>query len=192
MKTFTREKYPFFCLFLLEKYVVEKSSNQVEIYCWLEHPAIKMAWDIPVFTRLNWGNESINITPQTLTPPSRVGSGLCTQATRQAPSSSTHTLHLYAGRAGSSPAQPLCWSVAKNIPAPQALLCAFTESHCVAHSNTCTYFSMVSLDGTSRSLSVQMSSCCWSLSREISEHERELSMLTQTSDWCDSAAVTWF
>lgn len=68
-----------------------------------------------------------------------------------------HTLHLYPGWAGSSPAQPLCWSEAKNIPAPQTQLCAFTDSHCVAHSNTCTYFSMASLASTTRSLSVHMS-----------------------------------
>ena len=68
-----------------------------------------------------------------------------------------HTLHLYPGRAGSGPAQPLCWSEAKNIPAPQTQLCAFTDSHCVARSNTCTYFSMVSLASTTRSLSVHMS-----------------------------------
>lgn len=65
-----------------------------------------------------------------------------------------HTLHLYPGWAGSSPAQPRCWSEVKNIPAPQTQLCAFTDSHCVAHSNTCTYFSMVSISNTTQSLSV--------------------------------------
>lgn len=130
---------------------------------------IRMTWDILMFTRLKWGNKYTNIAPQTLTPPSRVRSGPWTQATTQAPNSGPHTASL-----SSSQAQPLCWSEAKNIPAPQDRLCAFTESHCVPHSNTCTYFSMVSLDSTTCP-SLHTRVCCLSPSGEIREHKSELS-----------------
>ncbi len=93
-----------------------------------------------------------------------------------------HTLHLYPGRAGSSPAQPLCWSEAKNIPAPQTQLCAFTDSHCVAHRNTCTYFSMVSLASTTRSLSVHMS-CVLLKSESGNQRAQERAQHVRTELW---------
>lgn len=55
---------------------------------------MKLSGDIPVFTRLNWGIACLNITPQTLTPPSRGRSALWTQATTKAPSSGAHTASL--------------------------------------------------------------------------------------------------
>lgn len=104
-----------------------------------------MAGDIPVFTRLHRGNGRINRTPQTLTPPSRVGSGLWTQATTKAPSSGPHTASL-CRQSGQQPSPAsLLIRGEKYPPAPQAPLCARTESHCVAHGNTCTYFSVASL-----------------------------------------------
>lgn len=133
--------------------------NHVEIYYGTYIQPWKQLGDIPVFTRLNWGNERMNITPPPPNHPSLppvVGQAYGRRPPHRHPAV-VHTLHLYPGRAGSGPAQPLCWSEAKNIPAPQTQLCAFTDSHCVARSNTCTYFSMVSLASTTRSLSVHMS-----------------------------------
>lgn len=114
----------------------------------------------PEFLSLNWGNKRINKPPQHA-PPLLVHPAVGQAYRRRPPHrhpAVVHTLHLYPGRAGSSsPAQWLCRSEAKNISAPQTQLCAFTDSHCVARSNTCTYFSMVSLASTTRSLSVHMS-----------------------------------
>lgn len=111
-----------------------------------------------MFARLNWGNRRINITPPNtpLTLPlSCVGSGLRTQAATQAPSSGSHTASL--SRPAAAQPSRSADQRRKISPAPQTQLCAFTDSHCVAHSNTCTYFSMVSLASTTRSLSVHMS-----------------------------------
>lgn len=55
--------------------------------------------------------------------------------------------------------------------APQTQLCAFTDRHCVAHSNTCTYFSMASLASTTRSLSAHMS--CVLLESESGNHRAQ-------------------
>lgn len=95
----------------------------------------------------------------------------------QTHSSDPHTLHLYPAERAA--AQPLCWSEAENNCAPQTQLCAFTDSHCVAGSNTCTYFSMASLASTTRSLSAHMS--CVLLQTESGNQgaqERELGMWT--------------
>lgn len=85
------------------------------------------------------------------------GSGPWAQAATQAPSSGPHTASL--SRVSRPAAQPGgCADQRQKInPTPQTQLCAFTDSHCVAHSNTCTYFSMVSSTGTTRSLSIHTS-----------------------------------
>lgn len=105
----------------------------------------------------------------------------CTHASKQAHSSGPHSHYIFI-QAEQAAAQQLCWSEAKNIRAPQTQLCAFTDSHCVAGSNTCTYFSMVSLASTTRSLSAHMS--CVLLQSESgnqwAQREWELSVWAQS------------
>lgn len=118
----------------------------------------------------------INVTPNTLSVVALADGHAPLTNTQQW---STHTASL-SGRSG----QPLCWSEAENNCAPQTQLCAFTDSHCVAGSNTCTYFSMVSLASTTRSLSAHMS--CVLLQSESGNQgakERERVQHVNTALW---------
>lgn len=110
------------------------------------------------------------------------GSGSWTRAAMPTPSPFPHTASLSNESRQPSPAQRLCWSEAKNIRPPQTQLCAFTDSYCVGHSNTCTYFSMASLASTTPSLSIHTS--CLSLSQIINKHGSERNMWTQSLQCC--------